>query len=370
MSRVLERALLEEIRSHGPISFATYMERALYDPDHGYYSRDRARTGWDGHYLTSPEIDPAFGHLWANAVREVWKFAGKPDDFAVIEVGPGEAGFAAALIDGLRATELWERTRLVLVERNAGTEKRQRERLGDDERLSWRPSLAGIREPCGIVIAHEVLDNVPLHLVRRDAGVLVELLVGEERGALELVPAPLDPSLAAHVEHLDIVEGARAEVSPQRQGFARSCVDALDRGAVAFIDYGLDRRGWAAHPGGTVVCYSDTGTDDAPLERPGEKDITGHVDWTAVASGIDGQHRMFGPFDQRSVLKALGLGDIDRSLRDEHDRAIGEKRGADALRALSRRQALGALADPAGLGGLQVLFALTGIPEPSFIRGI
>lgn len=370
MSRGLESALIDEIRSHGPISFAAYMERALYDPDHGYYSRDRARTGWDGHYLTSPEIDPAFGHLWATAVQQVWMSAGEPDDFAVVEVGPGEAGFAAALIDGLRNTEVWERAHFVLVERNEATEKRQRERLGDDERLSWHPSVAGIREPCGIVIAHEVLDNVPVHLVRRDAGVIAELLVGEDRGSLRFVPGPLDPLLAAYIEHLDVGEGAQAEVSPERQGFARSCLDALDRGAVAFIDYGLDPRGWPAHPEGTVVCYSESGADDAPLERPGEKDITSHVDWIAIASGIQTRQRTYGPLDQRSVLRALGLGDIDRSLRGEHDRAIDDKRGADALRALSRRHALGALADPAGLGGLQVLFALTGIPEPSFLEGL
>lgn len=369
MSEDLHRALLDRIRAEGPISFAAYMEAALYHPRHGYYAAGRARTGWEGHYLTSPEIDPAFGGLWAHAVLQVWSSAGRPEGFTVIEVGPGEAGFSASLIEALSATEAWGAVRVVLVERDRRTAQRQRERLPEDAYLSWCDSIQAAHAESGFVIAHEVLDNIPVHIVGSNHGELRELLVGENGGRLVLVPTPLAPQLRPHVEHMEIVDGARAEVSPGRDDFVRSCAAAVEQGAVAFIDYGLDGRGWPAHPGGTVICYSASGVDDAPLDDPGDKDITSHVDWVAVASALESaDHRALGPFGQAQILRTLGLVEIDRSLRAEHEAAVETGRGADALRALSRRQALSTLVDPSGLGGMQIMFGLRGIDVPAFLQ--
>jgi SAM-dependent MidA family methyltransferase len=137
---------------------------------------------------------------------------------------------------------------------------------------------------------------------------------------------------------------------------------------VVFVDYGAPAADLAALPAGTLLTYSDTGVDDDVLARPGHKDITSHVNWTAVVAacrraGLE----VWGPRPQRSVLTALGLPRLDADLRAAHDQAVSARDGAAALRALSRRQALGVLADPGGLGGLDVLVAGRGIPVPAFV---
>ncbi|MDQ3877107.1 MAG: SAM-dependent methyltransferase, partial [Actinomycetota bacterium] len=118
---------------------------------------------------------------------------------------------------------------------------------------------------------------------------------------------------------------------------------------------------------GTLVAYSKTGVDDDVLAGVGEKDITSHVNWTAVTHALSmnglGAH---GPFAQRDVLHALGSRDIDERLRNAHRAAVLEGSGAAALQTLSRRQALGALTDPGGLGGLDVVIA-TRSCDPSFL---
>lgn len=135
------------------------------------------------------------------------------------------------------------------------------------------------------------------------------------------------------------------------------------------IDYGATSAELMTRPEGTLVCYSSTGPDADPLDLPGEKDITSHANWTAVASALESAGaEVVGPLGQRDILVKLGLADMDRALREEHNKAMLKGKGAEAVRILSRRQALGALADPGGLGGLQTIFGLKEIVAPRFMR--
>jgi SAM-dependent MidA family methyltransferase len=135
-----------------------------------------------------------------------------------------------------------------------------------------------------------------------------------------------------------------------------------------FVDYGDTAVELAKRPRGTLVSYSASGVDDRVLERPGEKDITSHANWSAVSEAARAAGwTVTGPRSQRSVLQKLGLDELHQQLRSEHDGAVAAKKGAVAVRALSRRQALGALADPGGLGGLGVVTATKGIDRPDFM---
>src|SRR5688500_394644 len=106
--------------------FAAYMQAALYHPQHGYYATGARRTGWEGDFVTSPELDPAFGELWARAFEEIWSGCGRPASFRVVEVGPGEGGFAAAVLAAVNG-ELGAVLEYCLVERSPDAEARQRE---------------------------------------------------------------------------------------------------------------------------------------------------------------------------------------------------------------------------------------------------
>ncbi len=367
----MEQILLDRIAAHGPMPFAAFMSLALYHPRHGYYGAGPERTGWRGHFLTSPELDPAFGALWARAFEGIWHACDEPDRFDVVEVGPGEGTFAAAVL-GAVDRDFADALRYTLVERVARAEQRQRTTLGEDDRTRWARSLDELGDvQAGCVFANEVLDNLPVHLVELREDRLLEVCVEAAQGAFVLtLRPPSNPELAAFLERAEITpeDGHRYEVSLATESFVARAASLIGRGALIFVDYGIETEALRDRPGGTLLCYSATGVDDEPLDRLGEKDITVHANWTIVRKACErAALGVFGPFAQRDAMRALGSREIDERLRAGHDDAVEEGRGADAVRLLSRRQALSALTDPSGLGGLQVLCATKGIERPAFV---
>lgn len=350
--------------------FAAFMQIALYDSQHGYYSAGAQRTGWRGHFITSPELDPSFGTLWANAFRDVWVACGSPSKFEVVEIGPGEGGFAQAVLqaaDGSFREALTYR----LVERTPAVRERQEQLLGAMDNVVWTASVTELPDiPFGCVFANEILDNLPIHLVEMRDEEIHELCVGEEEGELVFVARP--PSNPELMDFLDrtgvkLAEGERGEVTLAAESLVARVTARLGAGAVVFVDYGMEAD-QIAERGGSLVAYSSSGADTDVLSSPGERDITAHANWTSVVQALQRVGMsVTGPVGQRDVLMALGARDLDVLFKQGYDRAIAEARGADAVSFISRRQALGALLDPGGLGGLQVVAGLKAIVTPAFL---
>jgi SAM-dependent MidA family methyltransferase len=178
---------------------------------------------------------------------------------------------------------------------------------------------------------------------------------------VETLRPPAGDELRAWLHRADaeVPEGGRFEVGMAAESFVRRCATTFDAGALVLVDYGATSDELAARRRGTLVAYSAGGPTEDVLGDPGERDITAHANWTAVRRTCESVGlSVRGPLEQRDVLSALGARDLDRELRA----AYTSGRGRDALRALSRRGALGALLDPGGLGGLGVLIATRGIP--------
>ncbi|MDP9224942.1 MAG: SAM-dependent methyltransferase [Actinomycetota bacterium] len=367
----LEPLLLERIAERGPMPFAAYMQIALYHPHLGYYARSEPRTGWSGDFVTSPELDPAFGELWARAFEQIWAACGSPTRFEVVEVGPGEGGFAEAVL-GVAAGDFGDALRYRLVERNSHLQERQRARLGRFDRVVWSDSLIDLPHVgAGVIFANEVLDNLPVHLIETRNGDLREVCVVADHGSLafELLP-PSSPELERFLDrtHTRLPEGHRIEVSLAAESFVARAAAALSRGALLVVDYGDEARGLVERVGGSLACYSPAGADDDPLVLPGSKDITSHVNWTAVrAAGRRAGLETIGPRLQREVLLSLGLKELDLSLGTRQRQDIAGGRGAAAVESMSRRQALRVLVDAGGLGGLGVTAGLAGIERPPFL---
>ncbi|HYP24421.1 MAG TPA: SAM-dependent methyltransferase, partial [Actinomycetota bacterium] len=362
----LERLLHERIERDGPLPFGAFMQLALYHPRLGYYSGGGERSGWRGHFLTSPELDPAYGELWARGFEKAWAACGSPETFHVVEVGPGEGGFAHSVLSSV-AGAFGAALRYRLVERVPAVEERQRERLAAFD-VTWSPSIAEVpRAEAGVVFANEVLDNLPVHVVERRGGRILEVCVDSAGGRLaETLRPPAGPELEAWLARAgaEVPEGHRFEVTMAAESFVRRCAAAIGTGALVLVDYGAESGELAERARGTLVAYGEGGPSEDVLARPGEQDVTAHANWTIVRAvcaelGWD----VAGPLPQREVLLDLGARDLDGDLRESHRRALAEGRGAEAVRALSRRSALGALLDPGGLGGLGVVIATQGI-EP------
>lgn len=348
------------------------MQMALYDSQHGYYSAGAQRTGWRGHFITSPELDPSFGTLWANAFRDVWVACGSPSTFEIVEIGPGEGGFAQAVLHAADGPFL-EALTYRLVERTPAVRDRQEELLGHMDNVVWTASVTELPDiPFGCVFANEILDNLPVHLVEMRDGEILELCVGEEEDELVFVARP--PSNPELVDFLSrtgvkLAEGERGEVTLAAESLIARVTARLGAGAVVFVDYGMGAE-QITERGGTLVAYSSSGADTDVLSFPGERDITAHANWTSVVHTLQRAGlAAIGPLGQRDVLIALGARDLDASFKQGYDRAIAEARGADAVSFISRRQALGALLDRGGLGGLQVVAGLKSIAIPAFLAG-
>lgn len=361
----LEGILHERIGRDGPLPFGAFMQLALYHPRYGYYSSGRARSGWRGHFLTSPELSPSYGALWGRAIDKVWRASGSPESFEIVEVGPGEGGFAHALLSSLEGP-FAQAVSYRLVERVPEVQERQAARLSDFD-VSWSASMTEVPSvAAGVVFANEVLDNLPVHLVERRDGSLLEVCVDSSNGRLvETLRPPAGPELVEWLKRAgaEVPDGHRFEVTMAAESFVRRCATILGTGAVVLVDYGAESGELASRPRGTLVAYGEGGPSEDVLARPGEQDVTAHANWTIVRStcralGWDAR----GPVAQREVLLHLGAREIEADLREAHASALADRRGADAIRALSQRSALGALLDPGGLGGLGVMVATAGIP--------
>jgi SAM-dependent MidA family methyltransferase len=275
-----------------------FMELALYDPDLGYYARSAQRSGRTGDFFTSVDVGPLFGELLAVQIAEMADIAAAGAGTAcdLVEAGAGNGRLAADILRALRARypEVYRRIRVHLVESSAGAREAQREMLGDTcERLA--SSGASLPERfAGVLIANELLDALPTHqVVMREDG-LREVYVDEDRGRLVAREGPVStPALAEYLARAGaaLEPGWRVEVNLRAGGWVRQAARRLTRGFMVLVDYGHPARELysASHSGGTLTAFAghasqgpEAAAGVAWLQRPGEQDITSHVDFTSV----------------------------------------------------------------------------------------
>lgn len=354
--------LRARIEAEGPITFAAFMEAALYDPRDGFYSRPPA--GGGEHFTTSPRTSPAFAMLLAPRLEAVWERLGRPEPFWVLEAGAGDGTLAAQLLELLPAP-VRQRTRYVAIERSpAGREAMAS--LDATVVASVDEAPTGVD---GVVLANELLDNVPFHRVRRTEAGLAELYVGVQGDRFALVPGPPSSAEVAGSSP-DLRIGQEAVVQPGAAALFERLLGSLAHGHLWLADYGftsvgdvgtapLARRASAVPHG-----YRRHHQEADVLADPGSRDITAGVDFDALADRARRLgHRVRGPITQREALFDLGFGEMDRAARDRQVRAASEGRGLEAARIHGARSRARLLVDPSGLGGFLVLCVEVGRPS-------
>lgn len=265
-------------RADGWLPFDRYMALALYAPGLGYYANASRKFGSlpasGSDFVTAPELSPLFGQALATQVAEALERTGTTE---VWEFGAGSGALARELLQALGDRV----TRYTIVELSASLRERQQQALAAaGGKVQWVSELpAQIR---GVVVGNEVLDAMPVKLLARRQGIWHERGVAIEDGRLawsdrvtDLRP-PLEPAGAG-----DYV----TEIHPQADAFMRTLAERLEAGAAFFIDYGFPEAEYY-HPQrhmGTLMCHRGHLADPDPLEAPGEKDITAHVDFTGIA---------------------------------------------------------------------------------------
>ena len=282
----LEQEIRKQIAAEGPIAFDQWVEQALYHPQHGFYSSggQAGRRGKD--FLTSPEVGPLFGTVLAKAIDGCWNELGQPDPFTVIEAGAGRGALAASVLRAKPAC--FDVMRYVMVERSELLRAQQQETLKGVAANSGGKviSLGKLSEcishdepvvPFGMVIANELLDNLPFRILERTASGWKEVVVAlSENGefASELIGEG-DSQLAATLAPNAPV-GARIPLQEQASAWVRQACELIGRGRVIVFDYGAttaelaERNGW-------LRTYAKHGKGTSPLACPGQQDITSDV---------------------------------------------------------------------------------------------
>lgn len=303
----------------GSVSFARYMELALYAPGLGYYSAGARKFGAGGDFVTAPEISPLFGRCVARQCRQVLQHLGVGD---ILEIGAGTGALAADLLGELEALGRLP-GRYLILEVSADLRERQRALL--QERLShllprvhWLDRLpeAGFQ---GLIVGNEVLDAMPIQRFRWTGQGVRELRVSWQDGHFVWREEPAEPRLAEAVADIrrevgeGWPEGYASEVNPGLAPWIRELGARLARGSILLIDYGYPRREYY-HPQratGTMMCHYRHRAHPDPLILAGLQDITAFVDFTAVAeagaaAGLD----VMGYTTQAHFLLGCGLDEL------------------------------------------------------------
>ena len=350
-----EAEIRRRLGRRGRITFAEFMEVALYHPGGGYYAggADGGPVGAAGDYYTSPVVHPAFGALLAVQLFQMWRLLGRPAAFTVAESGAGNGRlardilqFAGELPEGFRRC-----LRYVCIDRGV-VRQDEPAAFGGGRPAQIQAAGLPLRGLVGCLLSNELLDAFPVHQVTLERGQLQEVYVTLSGGALSLeTGAPSSPALQHRLDALGLTlaEGQTAEINLGLAQWASDAAAALRRGFVLAIDYGRpapELYSAQERRRGTLTTYYRHLQTDRPLERIGRQDLSAQVDFTAAMqaaerAGLDG----LGYATQRDFLRNL---ELEEWLRRPPPAA--RRREAEA-----NRRAMNELLHPGGLGDFKAL---------------
>ena len=337
--------IAQEIADRGGwIDFARYMQLALHEPGVGYYARG-ARIGGAGDFVTAPELGKLFGRTFARAL------AGFP---AVLEIGAGSGALAEVLTASLDCDYF-------ILETSAALRSRQAARLGT--RVQFVAEIPSRFH--GAMVANEVVDAMPVHLVHWTESAILERgvawpLAWRDRPAQgELLEA------GRRIAHqIEVPKPYVSEVNLLAAPWMRHLVERLAAGAIFVVDYGFPRREYyhAQRASGTLMCHYRHRAHADPFARPGDEDITAHVDFTALAEAAhDAGADALGYTTQAQFLVNCGITDV-----------LAEANAENALHYAPIAAQAQKLLSPAEMGELFKVLGVArrlGRPLPGFSRG-
>ena len=355
-SSALQQLIADEITRHGaPISFARYMELALYSPGLGYYSGGATKLGPDGDFTTAPEITPLFGQTLARVAQQWHAAQSSPAQsssaqflpLSILEIGAGSGRLAYDFLQHCRAIGL-EVAQYAILELSGSLAARQQAMLHEFPEVCWLSEWPN--RFCGLVLGNEVIDAMPVHLVQKQADGWHELQVGWDGQQFGWHNSPCPAELLAQIDaqipaSTALPPGYTTEIHPLAHGFITSLATLLDGpSAVILLDYGFPAHEYYSpqRHQGTLYCHYRHHAHPDPFFLPGLQDITAHVDFSmlaasARAAGLDVQ----GYSSQAAFLLDGGVLDL-----------LAATDPADAARYLPQANALQRLLSPAEMGEL------------------
>ena len=385
----LQQLISERIQREGAISFADYMRMALYEPDYGYYVVGPARMGWQGDYYTSTDVSALFAHCMSRQLVQMWEGLERPNPFVVLEQGSGRGNLAQQIMAWTKQTSpalhaaLEYRTEDIRMGRDAvqgmpgvqGMPEKQGDREVSQEQMG-RGDSGGRSASVSVLLSNELVDAFPVHVVEKRDGHLYEVFVDIHDGRLqEVLDEASSVEVAGYLDGYGVpwsnyADGWRAEINLDALRWMQRSAQLLGSGSkskqhgfLLTIDYGDKARTLYTRERrrGTLACYFQHQLTERPLVRPGEQDITAHVNFSALINeGRRQGLRLHAFTTQKAWLESMGLVEEVERLRQTDFAAMDTERATDKgqialLRWYTLRQRVAALTDMTGMGNFKVL---------------
>lgn len=338
----VEQLIIHQIIDNGPITFAEFMDKALYYPELGYYVSTRKPFGDQGDFITNLDKGTAFTSTLSNSVFEMWDHLGRPKEFCIIDMGAGRGGLIRGLLSAIKRKfpELYSATTAYAIDKSF-RERKDPGRSEDYEgRLQWKNSLAGIEGlDNAVILCNELFDALPFHRVVNDGGELKEIfvtLLGDQ-----LVDDVRDLSTNEireyfQKEKIKLRPGQKADIFLKTGFILTSIASVMKKGFLITIDYGhpaVDLFG--SFPNGTMLCHYRHSLNDNPYINIGEQDITAHINFSQLKrEGEDVELFTEGFTKQSNFLIGSGIQDDFRelqSLSPDNIEDINHNRGLKEL---------------------------------------
>lgn len=298
-----------EISSVGPISFARFMELALYAPGFGYYVAGAKKLGPEGDFVTAPEISSLFSQCLANKCAEVLSAQAKA---SVLELGAGSGVMARDILGRLKEIGMLPENYFIL-ELSADLKQRQQDLLKNSrpdffEKIIWLDQLP--QNFSGIIVANEVIDAMPVHRFKKINDEIWEIKVDWKNDQFVDVLVEAEENLIEAVEKLNVPNNYESEINLVLRAWIAALSESLKQGEMIFIDYGFPAHEFY-HPDryqGTLMCHFKHQAHMNPYINVGVQDITAHVNFSAVADAAQAAGCQIKAFDnQANFLINYGL---------------------------------------------------------------
>ncbi|MGB8954850.1 MAG: SAM-dependent methyltransferase [Tumebacillaceae bacterium] len=292
MNEVIQEALHQRLQPQGRLTFAEFMDVALYHPTHGYYNRPEMTIGQGGDFYTSPMVHPIFGACIARQVFEFWTLLGRPERFFLLEMGAGVGTLAVDLLKAAQQHDaFFAAIQYHIVEQGETLRQRQQENAvnnGFAEKITWYETLDEVQGgQVGVILSNELFDALPVHRLGKTADGYVEYYITAGDGGFTEETGPLsDPALLDLLDEessAELPDGERFVVCPAAGEVIAKMGDLLEKGFVLTIDYGdiaPDVHLKHKQADGVRAYYKQK--QGQPLDRAGEQDLTADVDFTLL----------------------------------------------------------------------------------------
>ncbi len=315
VSDQLSALIAQEINAAGGwISFARYMELALYAPGLGYYSAGSRKLGSSGDFVTAPEMSPLFARCIARQLAQLHRDGLR----TILEIGAGSGALAAEVLLALEILGCAPDSYLIL-EVSGDLRERQKATIAQRapallDRVHWLDILPGKFE--GVILANEVLDATPSRIVTTCAGEILEAYVQCFHQSESFIWYETRASEEVHrvAESMKLPDDDYwTEINLTARALVTSLARLLTRGVMLFIDYGFPAREFyhLQRGGGTLMCHYRHHAHDDPFAVVGLQDITTHVDFSAVAAAAHaGGAELLGYTTQAQFLINCGITEL------------------------------------------------------------